>query len=58
MAKHDTFPEALIAYGDMILFGQFKSDETVDLPRLVFHFNRVNFGRLRQMIDFLNAGEA
>ncbi|HSD10714.1 MAG TPA: TIGR00730 family Rossman fold protein [Candidatus Binatia bacterium] len=30
-------------------------DETVELPRLVFHFNRVNFGRLRRMIDFLNA---
>ena len=25
-----------------------------ELPRLVFHFNRVNFGRLRQLIDALN----
>lgn len=24
------------------------------LPRLVFHFNRQSFGRLRQLIDFLN----
>jgi uncharacterized protein (TIGR00730 family) len=30
-------------------------DDTLQLPRLVFHFNRVNYGRLRQMIDFLNA---
>jgi uncharacterized protein (TIGR00730 family) len=33
-------------------------DETVELPRLVFHFNRTNFGRLRQMIDFLNTSGA
>jgi hypothetical protein len=30
------------------------ADETAGLPRLVFHFNRVNYGRLRQLIDFLN----
>jgi uncharacterized protein (TIGR00730 family) len=29
--------------------------ETANLPRLVFPFNRVNFGRLRELIDFLNA---
>ena len=28
--------------------------EYPDLPRLVFRFNRMNFGRLRQMIDALN----
>jgi uncharacterized protein (TIGR00730 family) len=32
-----------------------EEDETASLPRLVFHFNRVSFGRLRKMIDFLNA---
>jgi uncharacterized protein (TIGR00730 family) len=34
------------------------ADETAKLPRLVFAFNRVNFGRLRQLIDFLNANVA
>jgi len=29
-------------------------DETFSLPRLVLHFNRLKFGRLRQMIDVLN----
>jgi len=34
------------------------ADETSEFPRLVFHFNRVNCGRLRQMIDFLNTAVA
>ncbi|MGI6420092.1 MAG: TIGR00730 family Rossman fold protein [Thermoguttaceae bacterium] len=29
--------------------------ELARLPRLVFHFNRRDFGRLRQLIDWLNA---
>ena len=29
--------------------------ELVHLPRLAFRFNRRNFGRLRQLIDYLNA---
>ncbi len=29
--------------------------DLADLPRLVFHFNRRNQGRLRQLIDWLNA---
>jgi hypothetical protein len=28
--------------------------ELADLPRLVFHFNRSSFGRLRQLIDEIN----
>ena len=27
------------------------------LPRLIFHFNRRNFGRLRQLIDCVNRPE-
>ncbi len=30
-------------------------DDTSSLPRLVFPFNRANFGRLRRLIDVLNA---
>jgi uncharacterized protein (TIGR00730 family) len=30
------------------------ADDITELPRLVFQFNRVNFGRLRKLIDFLN----
>ena len=30
--------------------------EIATLPRLVFHFDRTHFGRLRQLIDRLNAG--
>ncbi|MHB9045512.1 MAG: LOG family protein [Pirellulales bacterium] len=30
--------------------------ELADLPRLVFHFNRRSLGRLRQLIDVVNAG--
>jgi len=35
---------------------EFESDEDhlAELPRLAFHFNRRNFGRLRQMIDLIN----
>ena len=33
-------------------------DETASLPRLVLHFNRANFGRLRQMIDVVNSSDS
>jgi len=29
-------------------------DEAPHLPRVLFWFNRIHFGRLRQMIDVLN----
>lgn len=50
-------------FGDLLVSGHFhlrealaeeEADETAALPRLVLHFNRMSFGRLRQMIDFLN----
>jgi uncharacterized protein (TIGR00730 family) len=31
--------------------------ELIDLPRLIFHFTRRHWGRLRQMIDFINASQ-
>jgi hypothetical protein len=51
-------------FADLLVSGRFEvgdalpeeqADETSALPRLVLHFNRLNVGRLRQMIDFLNA---
>jgi hypothetical protein len=51
-------------YTDIIKSGKFEAalplaeeenqPELVNLPRLVFHFNRINNGRLRQLIDFMN----
>ena len=31
------------------------SDDHLDLPRLAFRFDRVHYGRLRQLIDAVNA---
>jgi uncharacterized protein (TIGR00730 family) len=31
--------------------------QLVELPRLAFHFNRRNYGRLRQLIDAINASD-
>jgi uncharacterized protein (TIGR00730 family) len=55
-------------FADILSSGQFASrdfmpeerdDELViHLPRLVFHFNRRNLGRLRQMVDYLNENVA
>jgi uncharacterized protein (TIGR00730 family) len=54
-------------FGDLAAGGHFQmtaklpeedADETANLPRLVFSFNRTNFGRLRRLIDFLNANVA
>jgi uncharacterized protein (TIGR00730 family) len=53
-------------FGDLLEEGRFRraaalpeeadEPETADLPRIVFRFNGRRFGRLRQMIDFLNCG--
>jgi len=64
--------EALLAhinehFADILAEGQFKvsgplpeedEPEMANLPRLVMRFNRRNLGRLRQLIDCLNRGEA
>lgn len=54
-------------FAEILVAGEFEqtdalSDEKdepdlVELPRLVFSFNRRSLGRLRQLIDFLNVGE-
>jgi hypothetical protein len=48
----------IVASGRFEITGQLpdEREETAlaDLPRLVFHYNRYNQGRLRQLIDFLN----
>ena len=55
-------------FRDILVDGQFtltpalpaERDEPdlLRLPRLAFHFNRRNFGRLRQLIDLVNGGGA
>jgi len=63
--------EALLAeinneFADILASGEFRlspplpeehdEPELVELPRLVFHFNRRSLGRLRQLIDSINCG--
>ena len=53
-------------FADILAEGQFSiggplpderdEPELAGLPRLMFHFNHRNYGRLRQLIDFLNRG--
>ncbi len=52
-------------FGDILMSGDFRltgalpeeldDNDHPDLPRLVFHFNRSSYGRLRQLIDRINA---
>ncbi len=52
-------------FADILIDGRFElsgplpeekdEPDLIELPRLVFHFNRRGLGRLRQLIDFLNA---
>jgi hypothetical protein len=52
-------------FRDILVDGQFETSvalreereepQLIALPRLVFHFNRRNLGRLRQLIDYINA---
>jgi uncharacterized protein (TIGR00730 family) len=64
---HPLLLEAINAqFGDMLVDGQFELREALPLerdetdishlPRLVFQFNRRNFGRLRLLIDAVNRG--
>jgi uncharacterized protein (TIGR00730 family) len=53
-------------FGDILIEGRFTVGEPLAeerdesdlaaLPRLIFHFNRRSFGRLRQLIDCINRG--
>jgi hypothetical protein len=53
-------------FSDILASGRFEQREALPLehddpdllakPRLVLHFNRRNFGRLRQLIDAINRG--
>jgi len=53
-------------FGDLLAGGRFKvggplpeekdEPDLAELPRLIFPFNRRNYGRLRQLIDCLNGG--
>ncbi len=63
---NDAFLESINAnFADILVEGRFQvgkalpeehdDPELVDLPRLVFQFNRRNYGRLRQLIDCINA---
>ncbi len=58
-AINDTFGD-IVTEGDFKLTGPLSEEKDeahlVDLPRLVFRFNRRSLGRLRQLIDSLNTG--
>jgi uncharacterized protein (TIGR00730 family) len=55
-------------FADILAEGRFKhgsalpeekdEPDLADLPRLIFHFNRRDLGRLRQLIDFVNGWPA
>jgi uncharacterized protein (TIGR00730 family) len=51
----DILTEGRFTVGPALSEERDESDLAV-LPRLIFHFNRRNFGRLRQLIDCLNEG--
>ena len=59
-ALHDHFAD-LLAEGRFTVSGPLEEElddpSLARLPRLVFVFTRHNFGRLRQLIDFLNSGK-
>ena len=64
--SEDELVEIEHRFGDILSAGGFRQSpalkaekdepDLADKPRLVFEFNRRNLGRLRQLIDFINAG--
>ncbi len=69
---NERLPAALLSdinrnFSDILVEGRFEQTEAltgerdepdlIDLPRLVFTFNRRNHGRLRQLINCINCGE-
>lgn len=64
--SHSLLEQVRASFADILVDGRFvlggplpeERDERdlADLPRLIFHFNRRDFGRLRQLIDCLNRG--
>jgi hypothetical protein len=58
-ALNGNFPD-LLAEGSIsqgkALPGEADEPEIADLPRIVFRFNSRSHGRLRQLIDRINAG--
>ena len=58
---HDEF-SGILAKGRFQVRGPLSSErdepDLADLPRLVFHFNRRDLGRLRELIDWLNGNVA
>ena len=54
------FPD-LLAKGEFVEHASLKEEadefRLIEMPRLSFHFNRRNFGRLRELIDVINASE-
>ena len=51
----DILIEGKFALGEALAEEKHESD-LAKMPRLIFHFNRRNFGRLRQLIDRINEG--
>jgi uncharacterized protein (TIGR00730 family) len=54
---HDILSEGCFAQGGPLPEEREEADLAA-LPRLIFHFDRRSFGRLRQLIDFLNQADS
>jgi uncharacterized protein (TIGR00730 family) len=54
----DIFTDGDFRQHDSAIAGESPRPELAAMPRLTFHFNRRSLGRLRQLIDAINRGEA